>query len=269
VLGSTVFLSFTRIPDPARHRDYNAWHQLDHRPENLALAGVLHGERWVRCPACAAAGPPPADLLAGLHYVNAYWFADPAEASIREWQELAERSVDLGRRPDLRWAQRQLMGFFDQLGTAVSPRLPLSAAALPFRPALGAYVSVEDVAEPRSASASDRHRWHRQVRLPRLLAVSGVAGASDLASRGTTLDPQPEATTTVLLSPAAERGRVRVLLAFLDEDPVSMAPALAQAEAEVERVAPAHPVRTLFRGVLRGIVPWGWDWFDGDASGPG
>ena len=50
-----AFFSFPEVLDPARHRDYNAWHQLDHLPENRALRGVLHGERWVRTPACRAA----------------------------------------------------------------------------------------------------------------------------------------------------------------------------------------------------------------------
>ena len=93
--GTRAFFSFTQVPDPADHRAYNEWHQLDHRPENLALPGVNAGERWVRTPACAALGSaaPPFDRL---HYLNMYWFAD--EAAITGWQELAERSFHWGNR---------------------------------------------------------------------------------------------------------------------------------------------------------------------------
>ena len=54
MLARKAFFSFTGINDPAKHRDYNEWHQLDHRPENLALPGVVWGERWVHSPDCAA-----------------------------------------------------------------------------------------------------------------------------------------------------------------------------------------------------------------------
>ena len=201
---TTVFLSFTNIPDRARHGDYNAWHQLDHRPENLALDAVHAGERWVRCPACARAAAAPAVLLDGLHYLNAYWFAEPAERSVREWQALAERSLDQGRRPDLQWARRLLMGFFEQVQLDVSPRLPLAPAALPLRPNRGVYAVVEEVPDPRSAAAEARFRHEREWRLPRLLATPGVAGVAVLSSLSTTLDPAPEgaeASRTLLLSP--------------------------------------------------------------------
>ncbi len=255
---TTVFLSFTNIPDRARHGDYNAWHQLDHRPENLALDAVHAGERWVRCPACARAAAAPAVLLDGLHYLNAYWFSEPAERSVQEWQALAERSLDQGRRPDLQWARRLLMGFFEQVQLDVSPRLPLAPAALPLRPNRGVYAVVEEVQDPRSAAAEARFRHEREWRLPRLLATPGVAGVAVLSSLSTTLDPAPEgaeASRTLLLSPGALRGRTRVLLAFLDADPHALAGTLAEIDAD-----PTGD--TLFRGPLCAIAPWHWDWFD-------
>ena len=249
---TTVFLSFTTIPDPARHPDYNAWHQLDHRPENLALPGVTSGERWV----CAPGGALTADaLLADLHYLNAYWFAEPAEHSVRDWQALAERSLDQGRRPDLHWARRLLMGFFEQVQIAVSPRLPLSPEALPLRPVRGVYVEVELLHDARSPAAEAHFRLERETYVPRLLAAEGVAGVAVLASLSTTLDAPAEGaeeSTTLLVSPGAVRGRVRVRLAFLDGAPVVPAPA----------DAPPPGARTLFRGVLRTIEPWRWDWFE-------
>ncbi len=52
------FFSFTEITDPGEHRSYNAWHQLDHMPEQYPLAGVVAGQRWVSTPACRAARAP-------------------------------------------------------------------------------------------------------------------------------------------------------------------------------------------------------------------
>ena len=35
-----VFFSFTEIPDRADHHAYNAWHQLDHRPDRNTVNGA-------------------------------------------------------------------------------------------------------------------------------------------------------------------------------------------------------------------------------------
>ena len=34
------FFSFTEITDPAAHREYNEWHQLDHMPEQFPMRGT-------------------------------------------------------------------------------------------------------------------------------------------------------------------------------------------------------------------------------------
>ena len=68
MLAPHGFFSFTSVPDPAQHRAYNEWHQLDHRPENIVLDGVQHGERWVRTPAAAVAAAADS-LRASTSYV--------------------------------------------------------------------------------------------------------------------------------------------------------------------------------------------------------
>ena len=52
------FFSFTEITDPAEHRSYNEWHQLDHMPEQYPLAGMAFGQRWVSTPACRVGRAP-------------------------------------------------------------------------------------------------------------------------------------------------------------------------------------------------------------------
>ena len=49
------FFSFTEVTDPSAHEAYNAWHQLDHLPEQFTIEGINFGCRWVRSPRCRAA----------------------------------------------------------------------------------------------------------------------------------------------------------------------------------------------------------------------
>ena len=53
--GVLGFFSFTEVTDPSAHEAYNAWHQLDHLPEQFTIDGILFGRRWVRSPRCRAA----------------------------------------------------------------------------------------------------------------------------------------------------------------------------------------------------------------------
>ena len=48
MFSERAFFSFIELTDPEQHREYNEWHQLDHRPENLLLPGVAWGDRWAR-----------------------------------------------------------------------------------------------------------------------------------------------------------------------------------------------------------------------------
>lgn len=277
MLPRKTFFSFVRVTDPARHGDYNAWHQLDHLPENLALPGIAHGDRWVHTPACAAAAPgarPADDALAGVHYVAAYWFREPAEASIAAWQELAERSFQWGRRPDRAWVERPLMGFFSVVSARVAPRLALSPEALPMRPARGVHLTVTRLREPHGDAAEAAFRWHDREGIPVRLALPGVAGAHVFSGDSTTLDRgwSERPGTTTFDAGGGERGQVRVELLFLDGDPLEVAAALGGAAGGSAPPLPAPPgelaeaEELLFRGPLETISPWGWNWFDGTAK---
>lgn len=255
-MGGKAFFSFTEVPDPARHRDYNAWHQLDHRPENLALPGVRYGERWVRSPDCvAAAGSTAIDALARLHYVNMYWFNEPVEESFRAWQGLADGSFQWGRRTDVGIARRLMMGSFLPVKGYVNPTVLVSPDVLPLRPNRGVVITVTRLVQPRSVAAHDRFAWYDREYLPRLVAQPGVAGAWTFASQSTTLDEGfAAASGSVTFDQQADRepGRYRILLVYVDGDPLDHA--AAPAPDPVEEVA--------LHSVLRAITPWQWDWFD-------
>jgi hypothetical protein len=266
MLAEKVFFSFASITDPQSHREYNAWHQLDHRPENLALDGVIHGERWVRSPDCAAVSAVDDASLATTHYVNIYWFATPSEQSIAEWQDLAERSFQWGRRPDVAFTTRPLMGFFNTVKGYVSPRVLLSPDALPFRPTRGVHVSLTRLRAPHDPEAEALFSWYDRVRIPELLECRGAAGVWTFSSDSTTLDAEfavDKESTTFRSTPSAP-GSFRLLVVFLDEDPIEFVTDLA--ERDRRRGSPPLEARaveeTLFASPLRTIVPWEWGWFD-------
>ena len=222
---------------------------------------MLHGERWVRTPDCAAATPPAGHGLDGVHYVNMYWFRDPVEESFRDWQGLAERSFQWGRRPDAAISRRPLMGSFTPVKGYASPRALVSPDALPYRPNRGVAVTVTRLMEPHGAAAHERFAWFDGAHVPALLDLPGVAGVWTFSSQSTTLDAGwSGAAGSTTFDERAELGpgRYRIALTYLDGDPIAHArdrqglPAGPHPDAEV----------SILDGVLRAIAPWEWDWFD-------
>lgn len=264
-MGARVFFSFPEVLDPARHPDYNAWHQLDHRPENLALPGVAHGDRWVRTPRCreasAALGPDGDAGLAAAQYAAMYWFRDPAEQSIREWVELGSTTAEQGRRPDQDWTRRRLTGFFAPLRGWVSPRVAISAAALPFRPVRGVLLEVWRGDPPRGPGTDAAlHGLHGAVATS-VEQAPGIVGAWSFASRRTTTEDDAGATSS------EERwGRLQVVVRYCEDDPVGLVDVLAQTGPAAGGGGVLTP---LLRTPLETIDPWSWDWFDADFATSG
>jgi hypothetical protein len=256
VRARKAYFSFSHLSDQTKHDVYNRWHQLDHRPENLALDGVLYGERWVHTPRCAASRRAADPVLAPVQYVTAYWFAEPSQRSIAEWQDLAEISFQWGRRPDRPWTLRPLQGFFSCVQTYVNPALRLSPDALAYRPKRGVYVVAARMTDPHSDAAQSLFEWYDSTAIPQYVAQPGVAGACTFSSDSTTLDQgwQERQGTATFDAATGERGQIRVYLYFLDADPHSrdFAPSWPQAGTE----------QVLFAGALETITPWQWDWFD-------
>ncbi|MDT4893974.1 MAG: hypothetical protein QOE97_3009 [Pseudonocardiales bacterium] len=270
MLADTVFFSFAEITDPARHRDYNEWHQLDHRPENLALEGVRHGERWVRTPGCARSSHVTDERLAGTHYVNMYWFRSPWATAFAEWQGLAERSYQWGRRPEIEYTSRPLMGLFSTVRGYAARRVLVAPDALPFRPTRAVRLSLYRFDQAHSAATHAHLVEADSHRIPALLEVPGVAGAWTFSSISTTLDPSWDAVpASATFDPSGrDRGLFRAELLFIDGDPAATARALATPADTLAGAAGQE----IFRSLLLPIQPWEWDWFDaqtGDVVGSG
>ncbi len=103
VLG---FFSFTEVTDPSAHEAYNAWHQLDHLPEQFTIDGISFGRRWVRSPRCRAAESATGSLLERFHYMTLYLLRDEQRGArvLRPGRAAARRG------PFLRGAACPLVG---------------------------------------------------------------------------------------------------------------------------------------------------------------
>ena len=136
--GVLGFFSFTEVTDPSAHEAYNAWHQLDHLPEQFTVDGITFGQRWVRSPRCRAAEASTSTLLEPFHYMTLYLMRD--EGVLPAFFALAERL----RAEDRFFAARRalLSGPFDVVGRWAAPRVAVSPEAVPFRPSRGVYVVV-------------------------------------------------------------------------------------------------------------------------------
>ena len=253
MLARKSFFSFVELTDPSRHHEYNEYHQLDHRPSNLALPGVIWGDRWVRTPANAQASAGTDERLMATHYVAMYWFAEPLDRSIPEWQELGERSFQWGRKPDTDWTRRKV-GMFVPLKGYVAERVRVSEDVLPFRPVTGMHVTVSQIAEPHRGATEEVYRWYDRTRTPQLVSCDGVAGAWTFYSEWTAFGSKEDRDTLA---------KYRITLVFLDGDPDAFPADRASLSsgrdtAEVETVLLDSP--------LRPIEPWRWDWFDQEAG---
>jgi len=230
------FFSFTEITDPAEHRSYNEWHQLDHMPEQYPLPGLAFGQRWVSTPACRAARAVDGALLAPVHYVTLYLMTEPVEATLDQFGALGASLREGGRFHQHRRAL--LSGPFEVAAASVAPRVLISAEAVPYRPNLGAYVVVEELPShgvdgegtPDSAA---------------LLEVPGVAGVWTFVS-----DQERRK--------AWRPGHRRVTVCFLDSHPLTVAPSIGQ----VVTGGGLRAGSVIHAGPLETVVPWHWDWFD-------
>jgi hypothetical protein len=220
------FFSFTEVTDPGAHAAYNAWHQLDHLPEQFPLPGIVHGQRWVSTPACRAARAVSGAALDPIHYVTCYLMAEPIHQTLDDFFALGGEL----HRADRFFAARRarLTGPLRVSGTEAAPRVLVSAAAVPFRPHRGVYVVVEEPAPDDLAGA--------------LLAQPGVAGVWSFST-----DPD-------LTSRRWTAGARHITVAWLDDDALEVA----------ERVAPVVIRRpgVAFAGPFETIIPWQWDWFE-------
>jgi hypothetical protein len=241
-----ALLSFANVP-PGRHREFNEWHQLDHRPENLALPGVIWGERWVKSPDCLPFATGSDQELLTCDYANLYWFRDPISQALSDFQEVGELTYQQGRRPDSEYVTRPLVQPLVPVRGYVAVHTFVSAEALALRPNRGVHLSVSDFFGD-VATVGDLFRWYDQQRIPEILDRGGVAGVWTLVDKEVVQTESHRSAQIVCR---------RVTVLYFDEDPLEVTATLPGVH---DRAAQTELVR--FSSPLRAIVPWEWNWFD-------
>lgn len=258
--GAAAYLGTARVPDPENHRIYNEWHQLDHRPENLALEEVAWGERWVRSPRCAATSLVAVGAWSDFDYLNNYWLRGPVDQSIDRWTRLADDSFHWGRRPDLGVTERSFLSFFRPVLGAAASRVMVPPNVLPLRPNTGVYLTVTELtptAGPERVVLEERFGWYRTVGFPEMISRPGIAGVWALVSAH---DLAPESWAAQEATDPGAMPNLRAHLYYLDDDPYEVATRITIEDV----LAPGSDrfEKLLFAGPLESITPWQWDWFD-------
>ena len=239
------FFSFTEITDPAEHRAYNEWHQLDHLPEQFPLPGIVYGQRWVSTPACTAARAVSHEPLDPIHYLTCYLMAEPIESTLDDFFDLGARLHDLDRFH--RHRRAHLTGPFRVADALAAPRVLVSAEAVPFRAHRGLYVVVEE--QRNGGEPVDYQRWLATEHEPALLAVPGVAGIWTFAS------------SEKLASPRWSAGRAASRCAGSTTNR-SSSPRASRRSKRERRDRFDATSHVTFAGPFETITPWEWDWFD-------
>ncbi|WP_029144894.1 hypothetical protein [Microbacterium luticocti] len=244
-----AFFSLIELADPSLRGEYNRWHQLDHRPENLALPGVAWGDRWQADDAHKALARGDS-AFAGTDFVAMYWFRPPADEAVAEWDALGETSFQWGRGPLIPGVRRSMLAFFRPVKGYAAPRALVAPDVLPYRPHRGVHVTVTRFAEPHSSEAHDAHRYEDREVIPKILGVDGVAGAWTFSFS------HAQTHRTLPFSPTTDDGpgSIRIRLVYLEDDPLAVAPQLVEAAGE-----PRSAAETLLTVPLKTIIPWQ-DW---------
>lgn len=237
------YFSMSRHGEGGSDRDYLAWHQLDHMPEQWRLPGVAWGQRWASTERCRRARAAQEGEWASLGHVVNYLMHDPIEQTLDDFYGLARELRDQGRFPFM--LPSLFQGALALTESRAAARVLVSPEVVPFRPHRGIYVIVE---RPRSGEDWDPDRDDMHSLLVReLVEVAGVAGVWVF----TTVDSlRPREILTA--------GRHRVTMCYLDDEPSDVARRLA---APLERAWASGDAHPLLAAPLESIVDAAWERF--------
>jgi hypothetical protein len=156
-----IFISMAAREPDGRDAEYLEWHSLDHRTEQYRIAGVRHSLRLVSTPACRAARAVSDSYHSTVDHVMTYFFS--ADAALDQFGAL---SIALGgeRRP-FRLPSIDA-GYLTLAGMVAAPAAIAGADVIPWRPARGVYLLVEQGELVQQGMASPAE----------LADISGVAG---------------------------------------------------------------------------------------------
>ena len=192
-----AFISLSAREPDGRDAEYIEWHSLDHRPEQHRLPQLRQSLRLVSTPearAARAASAPPFDAV---DHVMTYMFTD--QSGIPGFSDLGGALDRAGRMP----LRLPSLGYMtaDFGGMIAAPHAVAGADVMPWRPARGVYLLVEQgLVSPEP-----------------LVAIPGVAGIWWFDGA---VAPAPYTSDAT--------GR-RISYCYLDADPIETASALGDA----------------------------------------
>lgn len=194
--GSTdvtlVFVSMSARQPEGRDAEYLEWHSLDHRPEQHRLSGLRQSLRLVSTPSCRMLRAVNTERYDAVDHIMTYYFTGPE--ALGPFAALSD-ALPAGRRP-LTLPSVEY-GTYDLAGKIAAARAVSGADVLPWRPALGVYLLVEEGRAPPGDAVD----------------VDGVAGA--WWHRGLATDTPYQ----------IDRRGLQITYFFLDEDPAEVADA--------------------------------------------
>ena len=195
------FISLSAREPEGRDAEYIEWHSLDHRPEQHRLPGLRQSLRVVSTPACRAARAASVERYDEADHVQTYLFTDAGE--LPAFLALGGALGGAGRMP-LRLPTIEFMTA-DLMGKVAAPAAVAGADVIPWRPALGVYILIEqgEASTPES-----------------LAEIPGVAGV--WWYRGN-VAPEPFNT---------DARDLHITYCYLDADPVETAGPLGDAVRE-------------------------------------
>jgi len=195
-----IFVSLTAREPDGRDAEYLEWHSLDHRPEQYRIAGLRHSVRLVSTPACRAARAICDSRYDAVDHVMTYFFADGAALD-----QFSALSAALGgeRRP-FRLPTVQA-GYFALAGKIAARRAIAGADVIPWRPARGVYLIVEQGAQSPAALADIDGVagiwWHKDG----TPAATGFKGSAGVQVTYCFMDGDPLETAERLRGPLEQR----------------------------------------------------------------
>ncbi len=221
----TVFVSMSARHPGGRDADYLAWHSLDHRPEQHRLNTLRASFRLVSTPACRAARAASDQRYDATDHLMTYLFSDVA--GLEQFNELSIALAQAGRTPYVLPPVERAVYRVD--GTIAAPRIKIGSDVLPWWPAKGVYVLIEQ----GGTSGSE------------FIDVPGVGGAWWGGGQQ-------------MRRPFTTRSNTGLQLTycFLDDDPVQTADRLLPVLEKRWARSGIHP---LLAAPFQVIVPYEWD----------
>ena len=219
-----AFISLSAREPAGRDAEYIEWHSLDHRPEQYRLAELRSSLRLVSTPACRAARAASVDQFDATDHVMTYLFSN--RDGLAGFTALGG-ALHVGGRMPLRLPNVDFMTA-DLAGKAAAPRAVAGSDVIPWRPARGVYLIIEDGAAPADDLAE----------VPGVAGVWWYEGAVSPAPYGTDL-----------------RGR-QITYCYLDDDPVATAERL---QAVMQRRWAGGDIVGLLAAPFYAVVPFEWN----------